>query len=269
MSAQISKIKERMLEFTQLFCIERNFFQRFVIIYRYIYFLHSDPITKGILQKIFDSTAKVIGTDTEECLNEEEFLDVKGEAIFSRQFWIYYTNLEVIYAKMKKMKSHELDESTEYDNLCRLFSKPYSREMLELSFKVINSEIFHELDREHFFGSEKAETWFDKKQSILYIKGKKVLINKQEKITNAHKLLHHIFITNTKNIEDDFYYAEIAEDEFDDVDYTTKSSSWKRYHRACEYVNQKANEQTGGDIHDFLVYNTGKRGKVSINKRYL
>jgi len=138
-------IKEKMLEFTQLFSIERNVFQRFVIVYKYICFLHSDPLTKGILQKIFDSTAKVIGTDTDECLNEEEFLAVKGEAIFSRQFWIYYTNLEVIYAKMKKMKTHELDEAVEYDNLCRLFSKPYSKDMLELSFKVINSEIFHEL----------------------------------------------------------------------------------------------------------------------------
>lgn len=258
-----------MLELTQLFCIERNIFQRFVVIYRYIYFLNSDPITKGVLQKIFDNTAKMIGQDTDECLNEEEFLAVKGEAIFSRQFWIYFANLEHIYEKMKHMKTCGIDDKEDYDDLCRLFSKPYSREMLELSFKVVNSEIFEELDRKQFFISEKAETWFDKKRSILYIRGKKVLINKQDRITNAHKLLYHIFVRNKKNIQDDFYYAEIAEDEFGDLDYKGNTNAWKRYHRASEYVNKKASEQTDGDIDDFLVYNTGKRGKVCINKKYL
>lgn len=269
MKLSADTIKKKMLELTQLFSIERNVFQRFVIVYRYIYFLNSDPVTKGILQKIFDETAKVIGEHGEENFNEDEFLDVKGEAIFSRQFWIYYTNLEVIYGKMKRLKTCAVDDKIEFDNLCRLFSKPYSRDMLELSFKVVNSEIFNQLDRDCFLVSEHEETYFDDKKSILYIKGKQVLINRQDKITNAHKLLCHIFITNKDNINEDFYYAEIAEDEFGELEYSSKRNGWKRYHRACEYVNGKVHEQTDGDIENFLVYNTGKKGRVKVNKKYL
>ena len=167
------------------------------------------------------------------------------------------------------MRSCGINNKEELENLYKLFSKPYSRDMLELSFKVVNSEIFEELDKKSFFDKSSDDTSFDKKRSILYIKGKKVLINKQDRITNAHKLLHHIFVRNKKNIEDEFFYAEIAEDEFDDLDYRSQKNAWKRYHRACEYVNLKTSEQTDGDINDFLVYNTGKQGKVTINKKYL
>ncbi len=264
-------IKQNMLEFTQLFSIERNVFQRFVIVYRYIYFLNSDPITKGILQKIFDSTAKVIGTDTDECLNEEEFLAVKGEAIFSRQFWIYYTNLELIYEKMKKVKKCEIDDEIEFENLCRLFSKPYSKEMLELSFKVVNSEVFTRLDKEDFLNEDRlhGETHFDERNSILVVKGKRIQINKLGKITNAHKILHHVFVTHKKNITDDFYYAEIAEDEFGELEYGKRQNSWRTYHNACMAINTKVEKQTNGLIADFLHCTTGKTGKVSINQRFL
>jgi len=54
----VSKIKQKMLEFTRLFCLETSIFQRFVIIYKYIYFLNSDPLAKNILQGIFDDTTK-------------------------------------------------------------------------------------------------------------------------------------------------------------------------------------------------------------------
>jgi len=268
MSTSPDTIKQKMLEFARLFNIERNVFQRFVIVYKYIYFLHSDPITKGILQKIFDHTSKVMGEHGENNLNEEQFLSVKGEAIFTRQFWIYYTNLEHIYEKMKGMRTCGIDDKAEIENLCRLFSKPYSSEMLMLSFRVVNSEVFDELDKDCFFDKNKDEIRFDYKKSILYIRGKKVLINRQDKITNAHKLLYYIFITNKNNIDDDFYYAEIAEDEFHELDYKTKPNNWSRYRRICQYVNEKVSEQTGGDIRDFLVYNTGKTGKVTINKKY-
>ncbi len=268
MSAQISKIKEKMLEFTQLFCLETNVFQRFVIVYKYIRLLQTDPIAKDVLQRIFDETVEIMGQHGEDELDEDKFLNVKGDAIFSRQFWIYYHNLETIYAKMKKMKSCGINEKEGFDDLSRLFSKPYSRDMLELSFKVVNSEVFEELDKKSFFDKNTDDTSFDKKRSILYIKGKKVLINKQDRITNAHKLLYHIFIRNKKNIEDDFYYSEIAEEEFNDLDYKTKPNGWSRYRRMCQYVNEKVSEQTGGDIRDFLVYNTGKTGKVTINKKY-
>jgi len=86
MLATAHKIKHRMLELTRLFCIERNIFQRFVIVYRYIRLLNKDPLTQEILQKMFDNTAKITGQFKDDCLDEEEFLDVKGEVIYTNDF---------------------------------------------------------------------------------------------------------------------------------------------------------------------------------------
>src|SRR3989339_541598 len=97
----------------------------------------------------------------------------------------------------------------------------------------------------------------------------KVLINIQDKITNAHKILKYIFIDNKKNLEDDFFYSEIAEDEFQDTEYKSNQKAWETYHIACRYINKKVMEQTNNKITDFLIYNTGKTGKVKLNKIYL
>lgn len=262
-----SKIKAKMLEFTRLFCLETSIFQRFVIIYKYIYFLNSDPLVKNIMQGIFDDTAKIIG-ECDECIDEDEFLDVKGEAIFSREFWSYYSNLERIHKKMKKLKKCCLCDKEEFNNLCLLFSKSYSKEMLELSFKVVNSEVFERLDQECFFSLDKNEnkTYFDEEKSILHIKGKKVIISKQDKITNAHKILNHIFVTNKDNLKDDFFYSEIAEEEFGDFDYKLDKNNWKKYHNTCLELNRKINDAT--NIENFFKFNTGQKGRIKLNSKY-
>ena len=266
-----SKIKAKMLEFTRLFCLERNIFQRFVIVYRYIRLLNKDPLTKEILQKMFDDTAKVMGKLNNDGMDEEEFLDVKGEVIYTNDFWVYYSNLEIIHGKMKTIKKCKLCDKSKFDNLCRLFSKPYSKEMLELSFKVINSNVFDQLDQKCFLdeGKKDGETYFEEKKSVLYIKGQKILINRQDKITNAHKILKYIFIDNKKNLEDDFFYSEIAENEFNELDYKERKNNWRTYFRACQDINEKILNQTNELIKDFLEFNTGKKGKASINKKYL
>lgn len=270
MREQAHKIKEKMLELTQLFSIERNVFQRFVIVYKYIGYLNTDPLVKNILQKIFTDTAKVIG-EPDEFTNEEQFLDVKGEAIYSKGFWQYYTNLEVIYSKMKRIKSCHLEDKVEFENLKKLFSKPYSKKMFELSFEVINSEIFNRLDQECFFDADEPDnkTYFDEKKSVLFVKGEKIVINKQAKITNAHKILRHIFVTNKENTKDDFFYSEMAEDEFGDSEYTLRDDSWRKYHTACELINGKVEQGTEDEIKDFLIYNNGNKGRVKVNKKYL
>jgi len=267
---QARNIKEKMNEFARLFSIEANIFQRFVIVYKYIRFLNSDPLIKSILQDIFNNTAKVIGSP-DELLDEDKFLDVEGQMLFSHEFWIYYKNLEIIYGKMKKMKACCLKEKDDFNSLCNLFSKPYSKQMLELSFKVINSEIFDQLDQKAFIASTNNDdkTYFDDIKGILYIKSMRVIIDKQDKITNAHKILRHIFITNKTNIFDDFYYAEIAEDEFGELDYKSDKNNWRKFHTACEILNNKIQKQTKNEINKYLIYNTGIKGKVKISKKYL
>lgn len=259
-----------MLKFTKLFSLETSVFQRFVIIYKYIRFLHSDPVAKNILQGIFEDTAKVIGGEHEGCMDEDKFVNIKGEALFSREFWIYYTNLEVIYGKMKNIKKCCITDNKEFNNLYKLFSKPYSEQMLELSFKVVNSEVFERLDKECFLNGkdEDNKTRFDDKKGILYVRGVKVEIDKQNKVTNAHKVLRHIFITNKDNLSDDFYYAEIAEDEFHELDYKNRKNNWRKYNRACEDINKKVKSQNK-EIKHFLKFNSGNKGKVKVNKKYL
>ena len=266
-----TKIKGKMLEFTRLFCLETSIFQRFVIIYKYIYFLHSDPLAKNIMQGIFDDHIKLMGENSDDYGDEDEFLKIKGEVLFSKEFWTYYSNLELVHKKMKKLKKCCVRDKDDFDDFCKLFSKPYSKQMLELSFEVVNSEVFERLDKECFFtcDDESNKTYFDDKNSVLYVQGVKVKINKQDKITNAHKILNHIFITNKDNIKDDFYYAEIAEDEFHELDYKSRKNNWKKYNRACEYINLLVKQQTGEKITNFLEFNTGNKGKIKINKKYI
>lgn len=266
-----SRIKQKMLEFTRLFCLETSIFQRFVIIYKYIYFLNSDPVAKNILQSIFDDTSKALGQYGDQHFDEEEFLNIKGDVLFSREFWMYYSNLELIHKKMKKLKNTCLANKEEFDNFCLLFSKPYSKGMLELSFQVINSEVFERLDKECFFngGEDEHKTSFDEQKSVLYVKGLKVPINRKSKITNDHKILRHIFISNKENVRDDFFYSEIAEDEFQELDYKNRKNNWRKYHHACEMVNTKVKKESKDQVHDFLIFNTGVQGSVKINAKYL
>lgn len=263
-------IKEKMSEFARLFSIERNIFQRFVIAYKYFGYLNTEPIVKDILQKIFDDTAKVMD-EPEENMDEDKFLDVKGEALYSQSFWVYYTNLEIVYGKMKQLKKCHLEDKMDCESLKKLFSKPYSKKMFELSFEVVNMEIFNRLDQEVFCEDDEREneTYFDEKRKELSIKGEKVVVSKHDKITNMEKMLHHIFVTNKNNIGDDFYYAEIAEDEFGELDYKADPDGWQKYRVACRELQYKIKEQTDGKVKDFLVFNTGKQGRVKVNKKYL
>ncbi len=270
MKAYCSGLKEKMLELTRLFCIERNVFQKFVIVYKYITLIDKDPITQGILQKIFDDTARVMG-EAGQNLNEDRFLNVKNEVIHTNEFWVYYSNLKVIHSRMKKIKECHFYEKAEFEDLCRLFSKPYSPESLKLSFKVVNSNIFDRLDQDSFLEDEDDDkkTWFDEKKSLLYIKGLKIAIAKQNKETNAHKILKYIFVTNKDNLEDSFFYSEIAADEFGDTEYKADKNSWRKYFYACEEIQNKIRKATKNDVDNFLIFNTGQKGFIKLNSEYL
>jgi hypothetical protein len=105
MKAYCSAIKEKMLELTRLFCIENNLFQKFVIVYQYITLIDKEPITKKVLQKMFDNMVKNLNVFGG-CLDEDKFLNVKSDVIRTQEFWTYYSNLKIIYSRMKKIKKH-------------------------------------------------------------------------------------------------------------------------------------------------------------------
>lgn len=266
MNLTSEKIKETLTQLTELFHLEKNIFQKFVVIHKYIDFLNKTPLTKEALQTIFDDSAATMGDIYENLPNKEARNKVRG-----KKFWMYYSDLEMIHDIMGEFKTGKTSERIEFDNLCRDFSEPYSEEILELAFKVVNCHVFNRLDQEAFFNEHKKDgkTWFDEKRSILYIKGEKVLINHQNKITNAHKILNHIFITNKDNLDDNFFYSEIASDEFEDIEYKQEKEGWRKYFIACREINLKIEKQTKDKITNFLIFNYGKTAKVRINEIYL
>jgi hypothetical protein len=270
MFSACQKIKEKMREFTRLFSLETNNFKKLTIIYHYINFLNRDPVAKQMLQKIFDETAEKMGEPEKE-FDKDGFLSVDSEVIHSRDFWNYYSNLELIHQKMEKIKKCRIEDKKEYEDLNKLFSKPYSAEMLKLSFKVVNSNVFDKLDQESFINGEKekkeGKTEFDEKKGVLYVRGKKVKINKRRNETNNHKILKYIFITNKDDLKDDFFYSEIAEDEFGDREYKNEKNGWRKYHNACTQINKKVKDQAG--VKNFLIHTTGRKGKVKINPDFL
>jgi len=219
---------------------------------------------------IFDKTIKYIGEHDSMSSKEDKFLKVKSNLFHDQEFWTHYFNLKTIYQKMKIIKNNDNDDDVYLKDLYKLLSIPYSKYSLELSFKVINGNIFEELNKQNFKKQDKRGLSFNEDKSILKIKDYYIKIAKQKKKTNEHKLLSHILINNKDNISDDFYYSEIAQDEFGDLEsYKDNTNSWKRYYKACESINSKIEKQTDYKINKLLIYNSGQKGKVNINKKYL
>lgn len=110
---------------------------------------------------------------------------------------------------------------------------------------------------------------FDEKKSVLNFKDYHIKIARQDEPTVAHGILNYIFNKSNRPLTDEFFFAEIAEAEFGDLDYTKKPNSWKRYYIACKDINEKIRKATPDKIEDFLRFNTGQKAKVLINAKYL
>ncbi|MFA5109352.1 MAG: hypothetical protein WC458_02315 [Patescibacteria group bacterium] len=266
MNLTSEKIKETLTQLTELFHLEKNIFQKFVIIHKYIDFLNKTPITKGALQKIFDDSAATMGDIYENLPNKATRNKVRG-----KKFWMYYSDLEMIHDIMGEFKIGKTSERAEFDNLCQDFSEPYSEEILELAFKVVNCHVFNRLDQESFLNAKEQDgkTWFDDKKSILYVDGFKIMIARQDKETNAHKILKYIFKNNSDNLDDSFFFSEMAEDIFEDLEYKEDKNSWKRYYRSCELINEKVLKETKNAVDNFIIFNSGKTGCLKINPKFI
>jgi hypothetical protein len=105
---------------------------------------------------------------------------------------------------------------------------------------------------------------FNTDKSILYLGDKEIEISSKNEKTNGHYILKYIF-NSDEGLNQEYPFAEIANDEFDD-DYV-EQKSWRKYHRACQYVNEKIRKVTG--IDDFLIFSSGRKGSVKINEKYL
>lgn len=111
--------------------------------------------------------------------------------------------------------------------------------------------------------------FFDVENSVLHFSGQRIKIARQDKMTNAHKILKYLLVDKLENLKDDSYYSEIAADEFGDENHAKSEGSWRKYYTACEEIQEKIRKSTPDKIEDFLIFNSGKAGRVRINPKYL
>jgi hypothetical protein len=111
---------------------------------------------------------------------------------------------------------------------------------------------------------------FNSKKGILYFKNFEIKMSLKKDKSNAHYVLEHIFTSEDEYNDDDigrqFDYADIASETFKD-DYGSKKDAWRKYHRACEDIQEKVRKASG--VEDFLDFKSGKTGWVKINEKYI
>lgn len=108
---------------------------------------------------------------------------------------------------------------------------------------------------------------FDEPNSLLIIKEYKIPIARRKEKTDEHAILKEIF----KNKNDEYFYSELAEDilGIDQYEYADNQKYWQKFYGACERIKEKVSKATENNISDFLDFNSGIKGSVKINKKYI
>lgn len=137
----------------------------------------------------------------------------------------------------------------------------YYSELLKKLNKVHNHLII-ELDKQIELNKDikPKEIIFNKETGVLFINEIAIKIKAQKRITNEYRIINYIF--SQPNLNDDFFYTEIAEGILD------QNYKLSTYTTACEKIQNKIFKKTGNN--DFLLFNYSKnQGMVRINPKYL
>ncbi|MFA5162997.1 MAG: hypothetical protein WC441_00545 [Patescibacteria group bacterium] len=259
-----SKAKELRAELKHLsssFYEEENVFRRSLIVFNFVETIFKNKEAK----KSFDFLVAEASEEMKlaETGNEEAILKTKLGC--GCRFWRYFADLDGIHSIMKKMRRDK--DRRALKKLDDIICRPYSVNLFRAAFQVVSDCVLEKMEQEEFFkNSNRGEkTWFDSQRSILYIKGYKVPIAKQDKETNAHKILKYIFKDNKDNLKDTFFYSEMAEDVFEDLEYKEEANSWRKYYDCCVELNNKIFNGTKKSVENFLIFNSGKKGYLKIN----
>ena len=265
MPSNVKELRAELKRLSSSFLEEDNVFRKSIIVFNFVEAIFKNKEAK----KAFDSL--LIEASQEMSLaetgSEEEILKIRLGC--GSRFWRHFIELDAVHSVMKEMRRDK--DRRAFKKLDEIICRPYSNNLFCAAFQVVGGCVLEKMEQEEFFKlADKSKlTWFDEKKSVLYIKGEKVPINRQDKTTNAHKILKHIFITNKDNLKDEFFYSEIAFDEFEDLEYKQDKKSWKKYVVACEKIKQKIVENTKNKIDNFLIFNTGQKGRIKLNFDYL
>ena len=272
------ELKQKLLKLINPFYTDINNFERYLIIYGLLEKLHKDPKLRKIKEKI-----KIRNKAKQKSITKSNglFLYLKKElennSSFNNDICSCFEALNFVYQSILEIKkaSERQSEKIE-DKLNQTIFVYQGMEILKHALKIFSHAIFDALDKERLLNEENKavikkikRTYFNEAKSTLFVLGEAVPISTNNKSTNAHKILKHIFIDNADNLDDDFFYSEIAEDEFGDLEHGKSGHSWRRYYDACKCIEKKIIKHTKNSVDNFLVFDCRKTGKVKINLEYL
>lgn len=265
MPSNVKELRAELKNLSSSFFEEENVFRKSVIVFNFVETILKNKEAKKSFDSLVAEAAEEI--TSAETGNEEDIL--KTKLCCGSRFWRHFADLDAVHSIMKRMRRDK--DRRGLKKLDNIICQPYSANLFHAAFQVVGGCVLEKMEQEEFlkWADKSNKTWFDEKKSILYIKGERVIINNQDKITNAHKILRYIFITNKDNIKDDFFYSEMAFDEFEDIEYKQDKDGWRKYFIACRDINLKIQKQTKNKIVDFLNFNYGKKARVKINEAYL
>jgi len=260
-----------MKELADGFKEEQNHFRRCMLVYDYVEFLNSEQLIKELLGELFVESNNKIEEEPEIQMPDDEESFMRSKIGWENNFWVYYANFLYIHGLMVKFKFAGKNRIEALEQIEHAMARSYATDLLETSFKIVNDKIFEKLGQKEFLIKPQkiTGTQFDEEKSVLYIKGEPVLINERHRINNFHKILRHIFVTNSEDLFEEFYYSDIAIEEFGDLEYSHDSQGWKRYYDACGKLQRKIGKNTKNNIENFLIFSAGKSGCIKINPQYL
>lgn len=265
MPSNVKELRAELKNLSSSFFEEENVFRKSVIVFNFVETILKNKEAKKSFDSLVAEAAEEI--TSAETGNEEDIL--KTKLCCGSRFWRHFADLDAVHSIMKKMRRDK--DRRGLKKLDNIICQPYSVNLFHAAFQVVSGCILEKTEQEEFFknGGQESRTWFDDIKSVLYVKGEKVSINRQDKTTNAHKILRHIFITNKDNLDDDFFYSEIALDEFEDIEYKQDKNSWRKYFYACEEIQNKILKATKKRVENFLIFNTGQKGRIKLNSEYV
>ncbi len=260
-------LKQELETIYQSFEVETRNFNQFVHIYEYMEKIKNPTLKDKIkgLQKTIQKGLSDINQS--KLLNSQEYskdeLEKDMDNIFSSVDVVWpYVMLLSISEIMKKYQNKEPVKFREVidDN----FTKKY-RKFFDFMFYTLHEDIMEYLDELTFLKAHKTnKIFFDKDNSILYVKDKRVKIKRKADLPLEHYILEYLFDQDDKTVE--VYYKDIAEEKLRELNYDS-STDWKKYYSACERLQDKIRQDA--QIADFLIFTTNKTGNVKINPDYL
>lgn len=260
-------LKQELETIYQSFENETRNFNQFVHIYEYMEKL-KNPVLKDKIKGLQKTIQKGLSDiNQSKLLNSQEYskdeLEKDMDNIFASVDIVWpYVVLLSITELMKKYRNKEQVKFKEVidDN----FTKKY-RKFFDFMLYTLHEDIMGYLDELTFLKDHKSDKiFFDKDNSVLYIKDKKVKIKRKADLPLEHYILESLFENEDKTVE--IYYKDIAEEKLRELNYNSLTE-WKKYYSACERLQEKI--RADAQIADFLIFTTNKTGNVKINPEYL